>query len=213
MFPGSLQVEKSIKWMKIIAILKFIFLKEKFRGMWWAGWLPVCCKSFLLLLYASRLCPCSSWISAPAEQHCKTLFSPEEIPRQYSSQHLRKENDFGHSYTCGSWILSLAGPLADQSSGEGELLLASLYFRQITSLYCLTSDFCLSCLNCQLFREVLYSTYCNRTIISSKASEHHSNINSKKAFIKAYKGNSLCFDLKHVKWVLENIPLKEQRIN
>jgi len=34
MFPGSLQVEKSIKWMKIIAILKFIFLKEKFRGMW-----------------------------------------------------------------------------------------------------------------------------------------------------------------------------------
>lgn len=209
MFPSSPKVEKSIKWMKGIVICQFIFWNEIFRGMWWAGWLPVCGKSFLLLLYANMLCPCSSWISTQWTTLQALVFSKGN-PKAVLKSASKKEEWFWlqlHLWQLGhvfSWTIGWPKPWGGRAAPSCSLL---------TSLYFHTSDFCLSCLNCQFFREVLYSTYCNRTPISSEASEHCSNINNKKAFIKAYKGNSLCYDLRHVKWGLENIPPKDWRIN
>lgn len=96
-----------------------------------------------------------------------------------------------HRHAC-CWLMGLVLPRSryDQCDRVADLLTASSYFRKIIFLCFHTPDFFFAFLfKFSAPQRGLYSIYCNRITIFSEASEHRGNINNKKAFIKAYKGN------------------------
>lgn len=150
-----------MNWMKGTVVLK-ICLNERFRGTWWAGWLPVCCK----IISPSSLCPHAlSLLKILNFISHWTLLQDLFFPREVSNEALKPTSEeeerfswrhYGHKHTCLCHLgLVLAWPWGDQVDRDRDLLPASLYFWKVTSLYFPISDFCLICLNCQLRRGVL----------------------------------------------------------
>jgi len=142
------------------------------------------------------LCLCTSWISAHAEEHCWTWIPLEGTPVQHWSQHLsEKNNSTGESLTtdmhvAGSWVLfcldhGMTNAIGLQICSQPPHILE----KSFSCVSILLIFFFAFLFKFSAPQRGLYSIYCNRITIFSEASEHRGNINNKKAFIKAYKGN------------------------